>query len=127
MSVDVEALREAIRDKAALITEFAGLGFESRASARAPVKSGDLLRSIEAGDVQDLGAVFTVTVTCDSEYGLYQDEGTGPIYGDPLLVWEGDDGELVFARKTSGVPATRFWSDTVDEGDEIWREAGASA
>jgi hypothetical protein len=102
MAVDVEALKEALRDLARETVEFAGHEFDARASARAPVRTGDLLRSIEAGEVGESGDTFHVEITCDVPYSLYQDEGT-----------------------SRGVPPTGFWSDTIAEADDIWRALGA--
>jgi len=118
--VDMTQVEEAIREKAREWTKAAGDEFVTLAKDRAPRKTGDLIESIEAGDVEESGDSYSVTVECGAEYGLFQDEGTGGSEGNPLLVWE-DGGELIFARRTSGVPATRFWSDTVEQGPDIWQ------
>jgi HK97 gp10 family phage protein len=82
---------------------------QARARRFAPRKTGALAASIRVNKVSG-GIVTSYAVYTDLDYGAYQEWGTGPIYPKKpggVLVFE-VGGVTVFAKHTSGVPATHF-------------------
>lgn len=110
--------------------------FVDAARGRASRRTGRLAESIRAHPPVVQPTRVTVQVTCDVEYGVYQDQGTG-IYG-PLgrpirpkkpggvLVFDWPAaGGVVFAREVRGSEPTRFWERTVRDWPLIVSRAQA--
>ncbi len=81
---------------------------QARARRFAPKRTGALAASIVSVKVSD-GEVVAYKIGSHLDYAAYQEYGTGPIYARPggVLRFE-SGGKIVFARRTSGVPATHF-------------------
>ena len=86
---------------------------QARARRYAPKRTGALAASIHVKPTR-LGPVTSFAIGSDLDYAAYQEWGTGPIYARPggVLAWV-SGGRMVFARHTSGVPATHFMARTL--------------
>ena len=136
VNVDASALLAATTDTGVKMARRASRLFVQTARGRAPRRTGALADSIREHPPVVTPTRVTVRVTCDAEYGEYQDQGTG-IYGPQgrpitpkkpggLLVFDWPAaGGVVFARKVRGTEPTRFWSSTVKDWPVIVRRVQA--
>lgn len=108
MQLDAGAIYRLQVDTANRLAENAAKAVESRAARFAPRRTGALAASIKIIKVEH-GAQVTYEIGSDLHYAKYQEFGTGPIHARPggVLRFQAG-GQIVFAKSTSGVPATHF-------------------
>ena len=111
ISLDWDAIYRLSVSTANDLAEKGAKSVQKRARRLAPTKTGALRASIGIRQVEH-GLRVTYEIGSNLEYAKYQEFGTGPIYPRMygVLVWQGSDGTNIFARRTSGVPATHFMS-----------------
>lgn len=126
ITTDTSALGAATTSMGERLAVRCGQQFVRTARGRAPRRTGALADSIRAEPPVVQPTRVSLTVTCDSPYGAYQDQGTG-IYGPEgrpitpkrtggVLVFDWPAaGGVVFARRVSGSEPTRFWERTVKD------------
>lgn len=99
----------------------AGARIEVELRDRAPVRTGELRRSIRV-DRQAQGFLWRFVITVAAPQGKYTDEGTGVFgpHGTPItpvaakvLAWLGPDNVWIRAKQVAGQPGTQWFSDTV--------------
>ena len=126
---DLSSLRERVRDHGRAVHELAVETMVADLRAGAPGSLGD---TVEVDTVES-STGFSTTVRSAPAHARSQDEGTG-IYGPAgaRIVATGGkpmvfeiDGVTVFAMSTTGVPATRWWSNVMIA--ERWSAALADA
>jgi len=130
--VDVSDLVRMLDDFALSAIDAIGDEFIDRAHARSSRRSGELWNETQAEDPEMDGVIASVKVVSDVEYASYQDEGTGiygpygeriyPTHAKALVFdWPAAGGTVFFAS-VDGAPGTHYWTNTVDEFDEIVKE-----
>jgi hypothetical protein len=126
---DASGLLQTIEDHALARVAAAGDLMVEKKQATAPIgQTGELHDSIAVTGTSGGGGTASVTIACPVEYASYTDEGTEPhdIFGNPLLVFTGRDGTLVFTHHVDWVPdggveQNRGWWSTTMETD--WTDA----
>ena len=117
-TVDIDLDQRAVAQLAiSTSTEVARNGAKSlqrKARTNAPKRTGALAASIEIRIVGSPGLETAFEVGSPLKYAPYQEFGTGPIIAKPgkVMVWQ-SGGVTVFARRTSGVPATHFMRNSL--------------
>jgi Bacteriophage HK97-gp10, putative tail-component len=108
--LDQRAINSMLVDTTDLSAARAAGRVRDRARINAP-GSGDLTRSINYRKVSQTSTVAVYSVGSDLFYAPYQEFGTGPIYpvrAKILRFVPAGSATYVFAKRTSGVPATHF-------------------
>lgn len=125
LTLDVGPLKAATARLAERKAARLGDLFVKTARGRASRRTGAMADSISAHPAVVRQTSATVRVTCEAEYGRYQDEGTGifgpegrpikPTHSKVLVFDWPAAGGLVFARHVKGSEPTRFWTRTVHD------------
>lgn len=134
MTVDVEALREQVREYAEARAHALGDQFIEVLRGNMPRRTGDMAESAEVDSVRETSSGFAVSIIVRSPYARFQNDGTGiygpdgnPIYprkrgGVLVFDWPAAGG-VVFARHVRGTEPTHFWERTLDQWPRIIAEA----
>lgn len=130
MSIDVESLKQQVRDYALARAERLGDAFIEQLRGNMPRRTGDLAESAEVESITPKDDGVTVKIVVRSPYGRFQNDGTG-IYGPDgtpitprraggVLVFDWPAaGGVVFARQVRGTEPTHFWERTLDQWPTI--------
>jgi len=88
-----------------------------RAKRYAPVNTGLLRNSITSTKKISVPLQAVYTIGTPIPYGLYQEEGTRPIFARraPYLVFKTKDGRWVRTYSTKGVPAVHYLRRALSE------------
>jgi hypothetical protein len=88
-----------------------------RAKRYAPVNTGLLRNSITSTQKISVPLRAVYTIGTPLAYGLYQEEGTRPIFARraPFLVFKTKDGRWVRTYSTRGVPAVHYLRRALSE------------
>lgn len=92
--------------------------FQQEASANAPIKTGQLRRSIFPPQIFRLGSRSYAIVGADpnvARYVVYQEFGTGEITPKraKALRWFSEGGKPIFAKRTRGITGKFFLTNAV--------------
>lgn len=125
MPTDVTALTAALLQQTPLVCDAAAHLREAEIAATAPKDTGALADSSQV-DTQPNGDGAVSTITFDTEYASYLDEGTGPhqIDGNPLLAFEWG-GQTVIVHSVQHPGSTKHvnWFTGPALDDAAWGSA----
>lgn len=131
--VDIEPLKDAIRQRAAQLADDAVQAMFLDMEANGPRSDEDhehMTSMLEVTESEDGDMLITRTVRSPAEYSSYVDEGTPPhrIEGNPLLAFTARDGSRVIVRYVNhpGTERTGWWTDTLAKWSEYVAQAATS-
>lgn len=129
MTTSIDGLLQQVRVYAEAKARELADAFVEQARVFAPYRTGDLSKSIEAGEPIPTGNGWQVVITVGEEHGRYQEEGTG-IYGPQgvpitprpggVLVFDWPAaGGMVFARSVRGTEPTHWWTRSLQAWPQV--------